>query len=536
MILMNERFNSSLVKQVSDIRRLHFQHSTNMFWAVVNLFVAFILHLEMSYGTFIMALDLMFPSFKMWYIGVLVEVLFILNACCNLIKYMKVKTLKPLVVTDVLKKACNISDDEPGFVSMESEPSNNIPVLNGHVMEKLPEYSPSHYSSYLSMSTPRTSHSTSNDLYNCHALNNSLDSRSHDDVIEDVHSLKSFLKEQNENELRCRRVEMALGNSGGTFLHSPRSYNYAQIQQQHSPISQLMPPLSPPLDHYHHQHLNGTSIYPPNIYQLARPAQQTNTSHSTGGTFLNSDSNADDAWSSLDVSNKLDLWTERLRKYLSGTILKKLVDEMASVNSLLAGAGMEDVQVGGVSITALKQLTTTKTHLLPHLSNILPFLEISSNQEYVVQRVKELNSGGGLSCFKWNGGGEMRGGRRWEEILPTDSALLMHCLCCYLDMRLPSHPTFSDGKPFTNQHLIRASNKTGVSEMKDGIYFLEGDVHPPHYDVIYNGSLYKIKRGRLNLFHAILLFFYFIKTKEHGTIGRMSLGMSGINILWIFDN
>lgn len=34
----------------------------------------------------------------------------------------------------------------------------------------------------------------------------------------------------------------------------------------------------------------------------------------------------------------------------------------------------------------------------------------------------ELGSGGCMSAFKWNGGGDFKG-KPWEENLPTDSAV-----------------------------------------------------------------------------------------------------------------
>uniref|UniRef100_A0A8C5NY78 Transmembrane protein 209 n=1 Tax=Jaculus jaculus TaxID=51337 RepID=A0A8C5NY78_JACJA len=40
--------------------------------------------------------------------------------------------------------------------------------------------------------------------------------------------------------------------------------------------------------------------------------------------------------------------------------------------------------------------------------------------------------------------------------------------------------------------------------------------------------------GRNNMFHTLLMFLYVIKTKESGMLGRVNLGLSGVNILWIF--
>ena len=41
-----------------------------------------------------------------------------------------------------------------------------------------------------------------------------------------------------------------------------------------------------------------------------------------------------------------------------------------------------------VSVSTLRQLALTKAAHVPTLANIIPFLEVSSNQEYVVTRIK----------------------------------------------------------------------------------------------------------------------------------------------------
>lgn len=42
-------------------------------------------------------------------------------------------------------------------------------------------------------------------------------------------------------------------------------------------------------------------------------------------------------------------------------------------------------------------------------------------------------------------------------------------------------------------------------------------------------------QGRNNLFHTLLLFLYIAKTRDHGMLGRVNLGTSGINVLWVID-
>lgn len=37
------------------------------------------------------------------------------------------------------------------------------------------------------------------------------------------------------------------------------------------------------------------------------------------------------------------------------------------------------------------------------------------------------------------------------------------------------------------------------------------------------------------MLHTVILFFWLVKTKFEGRIGRITLGEAGLNLLWIFN-
>ncbi|MGH0136347.1 UNVERIFIED_CONTAM: hypothetical protein FKN15_032027 [Acipenser sinensis] len=78
----------------------------------------------------------------------------------------------------------------------------------------------------------------------------------------------------------------------------------------------------------------------------------------------------------------------------------------------------------------------------------------------------DLAHGGCMSSFRWNGGGNLKA-RKWDTDLPTDSAIIMHVLCTYLDSRLPPHPKYPDGKTFTSQHFIQTPDKPVVQKQEE---------------------------------------------------------------------
>ena len=130
-----------------------------------------------------------------------------------------------------------------------------------------------------------------------------------------------------------------------------------------------------------------------------------------------------------------------------------MVSEIESVNKKLVACGLSDCLIGYVGVERLRKCVTLpqfRDHLT-ELNNLLSFLSITTHQEYLVQRLKELSQGGALSEFKWNGGGRFKG-NEWTDKLPTDSELIMGFFAAYMDSRLPANfrnTALSGG----NQHL-----------------------------------------------------------------------------------
>lgn len=111
-------------------------------------------------------------------------------------------------------------------------------------------------------------------------------------------------------------------------------------------------------------------------------------------------------------------------QWISKTILERLIKEFDLINEELVKHGFGDVSVGGVGLDRLRktaQLAHVR-HNIPSLSTLIQFLEISTNQEYLVKRIRELEKGGCMSDFKWNGGSTYNG-KDWDYSLPTDSAV-----------------------------------------------------------------------------------------------------------------
>lgn len=104
--------------------------------------------------------------------------------------------------------------------------------------------------------------------------------------------------------------------------------------------------------------------------------------------------------------------------------MERIILEFDHVNESLQKHGFSDVQVGTVGLDRLRktvQLTPT-IQFFPTLSTLIPFLELTPNQQYLVKRIRELARGGCISDFKWNSGSSFND-KKWDISLPTDCAV-----------------------------------------------------------------------------------------------------------------
>ncbi|XP_071960399.1 transmembrane protein 209-like [Antedon mediterranea] len=325
-----------------------------------------------------------------------------------------------------------------------------------------------------------------------------------DDVITDTASLQSYLKAFEEKEKRNQLNGADLSPSG-----SPSFWTYNRTAAEFTPV----------LRKYQ--------------YQLAsRSPQSSSSRNDDDDPDFPATLTAAEVWSKFHISkDTVEEWTANLRKWIYQSVLKPLTVEIDSINRRLTQLGTPELKIGDVSLTSLKQVAHTKAQHLPTLNAVLPYLDISTNQEYLVTRLKELGSGGSISEFRWNGGGTHKG-RKWHQDLPTDSVIIMHLLCSYFNFRLPPHPKYPDGTIFTNEHFLKTPDKPDLKR-KDNLILYQSTINPPHYKLIVGDDTWDLPKGRSNMFQSILLFLHRIKTKEHGMLGRVNLGASGVNILWV---
>ncbi|XP_050413984.1 transmembrane protein 209 [Patella vulgata] len=523
----------------------------------LSLLVIFIVYLDICNSSFFLIFD---SHPILWYLeaGIVIVILIrILQNILELLNYLHITLFgKYVEISNAQRKLLGVKENEKGFYTTPIKPRTDTKQRNLIFSSGSPSkhtssftndsapYSPTYfaavtpgsyinsfnssmsahspYSSYSSSTSPNTSYDRMNSLNLSYTASpyettepSSLRSRhsypssrnspvSPYERITSIHGLSQFLKEQDEEEYRNLQVSSEnLGNSGSSFW----SYGSSVMDQSHL------------LSKYQYQ-------------VSTRSPQSATTKHSL--TDLTHRSGYEEVWSQFGVTeDELYIWTEKLRKWISLTVMTRLSDEIKEINNALRRIGCEDTQIGEVGVSTLKQLALTKSNFIPGFNSVVPYLDFSSNQEYLTKRILELGKDGCMSEFCWNGGGHY--GKVWGEHLPTDSAIVMHALCTYMDSRLPAQPRFPDGKTFTSQYFMKTPDKPNLQK-KDNLLLYQSSINPPLYQVIFGGNTYNLPKGRNNMFQALLLFLYHVKTHQEGMLGRVNLGLSGINILWIFEN
>lgn len=511
-------------------------------WACLNFILALIVLVDMRQGSLIRFFEdydeELWYAGALWYAECLLGIIFGCNCLIHIACYIWVHFWEqPLPVTPKQTKLLHISDTDAGF-NVKTPPKPGSPETKWPGWDSF--VLPSATSSPLSRSMAMTPHDNSAMSWtsggSSFGHNASLSSSSWAYYPGSSSPLdKSGFSDRSHdsslggtpNGLRWR------GSSplGKWHITDERSLNeYLSAHEEPDRSLSYVSPSSSLLNSS--VRLDADSVIPQlSHYQKATRSPQTmhGDDPDSSATF-----SGDSVWKKWSIGEeKLDRWVENLRKWISLTIVTRVANEIDTINTTLQRLGSSDLRIGEANPSTLQQVALSKGQHVPTLASLLPYLDLNSNHEYLVQRIKELARGGCMSDFRWNGGSQNYRGKPWSDSLPTDAAIVLHLLCTYLNSRLPPDPRFPDGKTFTSQFFHKSPNKPPAS--KDALCIYQTSVTPPHYRVIVGEDTWDLPKGRNNLFYAILFFLHYINTKLGGMLGRINFGLSGVNILWVVD-
>ncbi|NXD70589.1 TM209 protein, partial [Eolophus roseicapillus] len=314
-----------------------------------------------------------------------------------------------------------------------------------------------------------------------------------EDYMTDLKSLDTFLRGEEEKQ---QRVQLGSSDSSSPST-SPTFWNYSRSMADYAQMLRKFQ------------------------YQLACRSQAPSAHKDEAD--LSSKQAAEEVWARVTMNRQLldhmDSWTAKFRNWINETILVPLVQEIDSVSTQLRRMGCPELQIGEASISSLKQAALVKAPLIPTLNAIVQYLDLTPNQEYLVERIKGTwchhTDCKPLLLLQSSGDPKLRK-LKWDLVLFAQ--IIMHVFCTYLDSRLPPHPKYPDGKTFTSQHFVQTPDKPDTSN-ENVFCIYQSSINPPHYELIYQSQTYNLPKGRNNMFHTLLMFLYIIKTKESGMLG-----------------
>uniref|UniRef100_A0A8C7NTQ3 Transmembrane protein 209 n=1 Tax=Oncorhynchus mykiss TaxID=8022 RepID=A0A8C7NTQ3_ONCMY len=484
---------STLIDRTMRMRREEQARQVVLAWAVLNVSLAGMIYTEMS-GK-LLSLYFNIAYWPIWYIELAFASVFSLNALFDFWKYFKY-TMAPSTIA-VTPEQHRLLEKQEAQAPAQSSPLQGQSVLSfspSRPASTSPKFSPSCVPGYSPLlSSPGSGGHFSPSLA-FGKLNYSPPS-----------SYPSSIGPVDGTSLRARyRTSPSVFNSPGgkeDYMESLKTLDrFLRTEEEKSHRSQLGSPESVSPSHsptfWNYSRSVGDYAQSLRKFQYQPACRSQAPSASKDETDLGSKQAAEEVWARITTSrlvvDSIDSWTAKLRNWINDTILVPLVKEMDSVNGQLRRMGCSELQIG------------------------------------------ELAHSGCMSSFRWDRGGDLKA-RKWDTDLPSDCAILMHVLCTYLDSRLPPHPKYPDGKTFTSQHFTQTPDKPDVTN--ENLFCIhQSSTNPPHYQLIYQAHVYSLPKGRNNLFHTVLMFLFVIKTKESGMLGRVNLGLSGVNILWIFGD
>ncbi|KAG7167875.1 Transmembrane protein 209-like [Homarus americanus] len=265
----------------------------------------------------------------------------------------------------------------------------------------------------------------------------------------------------------------------------------------------------------HSQLSDHGNILRKNVYQAATKdmGQETNSADSKSDDSKTStlcSSSVSKIWHKRNVTpEQLFQFTENLRIWMSATLLVPLVQDIDNTNKALRAAAPE-IQIGCVGVDKLKK-TAQNISGLKQLADVVPFLDVTIHQDYLVHRLRELSAGGAISAYRWNGGSSTFNSKPWKEEYPTDTAILLHLFAMYMDRQLPPDIQQPEGRMFSSTHI-----------------------NPPHVKIVLPpDEECEVGSGRNNFTHALLLFIHHVTHQQHSRIANINLTMSGVNLSWV---
>eukprot|EP00124_Ichthyophonus_hoferi_P004751 Ihof_evm1s567 gene=Ihof_evmTU1s567 len=248
----------------------------------------------------------------------------------------------------------------------------------------------------------------------------------------------------------------------------------------------------------------------------------------------------------VNLEDSMDLWIRNFKKWFSSRVLRAVAQRIEIVDQGIPTFRVGEELTESVMANYEKVKQTIKMNPAGATAQDIMMKELWDERmvleryidipkckakKYVLYRLRELANSDDLEMLRWNSGGFFIG-KPWNNQYPTDSQIVYHMFCTFMDIvmpcLLPHRHNDYDGpceSPFTKYYThtrdtLAMCHGQGLHR-EICLYFDE--THPPRFSVLKQENTKVVEDrsvscqpGRENLFQALSLFIYRAKADMHG--------------------
>jgi hypothetical protein len=308
---------------------------------------------------------------------------------------------------------------------------------------------------------------------------------------------------------RYQQTSMS-GSFVGSLQAAQAVMNQQKQAQQRLSFSPLSASPSSPSDSFHSysRYSGAYGTASAMMYQMSKSLVPTTTSDSAYG----SDSpNLDSSYLGISDAD-LNLWIQRLRRWLENFLLQPVADCINRVKSLpttgstlMLGSPVNDIAAQRIRVEYSLYMG--------------PFASQPAQLNYVSERIAQLSQSPDLTIFEHRP--TEQGTISGSSPMVHDAKIIMELFFRRLLVQLPTVPEQQD---FLQKYFIAKGQSAPDSD--DTIAIQEYGTDPPHYRVFVGKASVDPKRGHDNVFAAIVIFLYIVRERHNNRLMRIDMSSS----------